>query len=125
MSAPALVPDARRALTLALRDHEACASQVQAGRPIPARCHMSGLGDRVALGPKPDPDLEAAAARVDARLKYKTTPGNSDYWKRVGGAAIDRDLPLCSARPGTYSNAKDQRVWRCWAPDPRNGVAVP
>ena len=86
---------------------------------------MAVLNVQAPLGPKPDPELEAAAAHVEYLEKYRAAPGSADYWKRVGGAPVDGDLHHCSARPGTYSNAKDQRVARCWAPDPVNGVGTP
>jgi hypothetical protein len=117
--------DLRHQLASALQSHALCVSLVQSGKPLPATCHMNDLSQRVPLGPPADAALQAAAARVEYRLKYKTTPGNSDYWKRVAAVPTDSDLRLCSARPGTYTNAKDQRVWRCWAPDPANGVATP
>lgn len=85
---------------------------------------MDDLASYAPLGPKPDERLQAVIAQKDYGLQYKTTPGNSDYWKRVAGMPTDSDLHHCSAQPGAYSNAKDQRVMRCWAPDPRNGYGV-
>ncbi len=118
-------PDSREKLVQALQNHAGCAALVRSGRPVPVTCHMGDLAGQTPLGPRPDADFQAAAAQVDARLKYKATPGNDDYWKRVAHGPGGHDLHLCSDRPGTYANAKDQRVWRCWAPDPANGVASP
>lgn len=115
----------RQKLSQALQSHNDCVLRVQSGRNVPADCHMTGLRTQPPLGPKPDPDFQAAAARIDYEQKYRAAPGNTDYWKRVGGVPVDGDLHHCSARPGTYSNAKDQRVARCWAPDPINGVGTP
>ncbi len=111
-------------LAQAMQAHARCVSLQTAGKPVPSACHMSDLASQTPLGQKPDEGLQAAVAQKDYVLQYKATPGNSAYWKRVAGTTIDSDLRHCSAQPGAYSNAKDQRVMRCWAPDPKNGYGV-
>jgi hypothetical protein len=108
----------------AMQRHARCVSLQTAGKPVPSDCHMVDLASQTPLGPKPDEGLQAAVAQKDYALQYRTTPGNSAYWKRVAGLPTDSDLHHCSAQAGAYSNAKDQRVMRCWAPDPKNGYGV-
>jgi hypothetical protein len=100
----------RGTATQALQNHENCITRQTAGKPIPVPCNMKDLASMTPTGPKADADFQAAAAKRDANLKYKTDPGNADYWKRVGHAPDQYHNTEDFAKPGQYSSAKDQRV---------------
>jgi hypothetical protein len=101
----------RGSATQALQNHEDCVSRQTEGKPIPPSCKMKDYASMQSVGPRPDADFQAAAAQRDARRKYKTDPGNADYWNRVGHnpstfKPSENDHPT----PGAYDSAKDQRV---------------
>ena len=102
----------RSGVSQAIQNHNSCVSIQIKGQKPPEDCKMSDLASMGSLGPKPDGDFQAAAARRDADLKYKTSAGNTEYWQRVnqspqpGSAGRDDGLP----KKGAYSSSKDQRV---------------
>lgn len=100
----------RGTATQALQNHEDCITRQTDGKPIPPNCHMQDFASMQSTGPRPDANLQAAAAARDARLKYKTAPGNYDYWKRVGHDPSAYHQTPDHPTPGQYSSAKDQRV---------------
>ena len=114
----------RSGLTQALQNHESCAELKIAGKPLPDSCKMTAMDQAQGLGLKPDPALQAAAAQRDANLKYKTQPGNSDYWKRVNASPQPRYEPGDGTpKPGSYSNPKDDKVMNGINGDPKAGHA--
>jgi hypothetical protein len=100
----------RGSVTQALQNHDDCVTRQADGKPIPANCHMKDYASMQSTGPRPDADFQSAAAKRDARLKYKTDPGNYDYWKRVGHAPSSYHQTDDHPTPGAYGNARDQRV---------------
>ncbi|WP_040309518.1 hypothetical protein [Asticcacaulis biprosthecium] len=113
----------RSGVSQAIQNHNSCVAIQQAGKPIPESCDMSDLAVQGRMGPKPDRDFQNAANQRDANLRYKTTPGSTDYWKRVnsaptpGSGGRDDDLP----KKGAYSSEKDARVMNGDNIDPKNG----
>lgn len=99
----------RGQVTQALQNHDWCVSTQKAGKPLPADCRMSDLAGQKGMGPKPDAGLQAAVAKKDKTLRYKTSPGNDAYWKRVTHVPTAADQRDQAPQPGAYSNAKDQR----------------
>ncbi len=85
----------RGTATQALQNHENCITRQTEGKPIPVPCNMKNLASMTPIGPKADADFQAAAAKRDANLKYKTSPGSTEYWKKVGHA------------PDQYHNTED------------------
>jgi hypothetical protein len=112
----------RNGVTQALQNHESCVQIQQKGKTPPSDCNMVALGQASPLGLKPDPRLQAAAAARDAELRYKTQPGNADYWKRVNAAPQSRYEPPEGGKPGQYSNPKDDRVYNGTPNDPKAGT---
>jgi hypothetical protein len=100
----------RGQVTQSLQNHDWCVATQKAGKPIPADCQMTDLASQRALGPKPDGDFQAAVAKKDANLLYKTTPGSTEYWKRVNKTPTSRDRNDDLPQKGAYSDPKDQRV---------------
>ncbi len=109
----------RNGVTQALQNHESCIDIQKAGKTPPADCNMAELGQMGGLALKPDARLQAAAAARDAELRYKTQPGNADYWKRVNAAPQSRYEPSEGGKPGQYSNPKDDRVYNGTPNDPK------
>jgi len=112
----------RNGVTQALQNHESCVQIQQKGKTPPRDCNMVALGQMSPLGLKPDPRLQAAAAARDAELRYKTQPGNADYWKRVNAGPQSRYEPPEGGKPGQYSNPKDDRVYNGTPNDPKAGT---
>lgn len=109
----------RNGVTQALQNHESCVQIQQKGKTPPRDCSMPELGQMTGLGLKPDARLQAAAAARDAEIRYKTQPGNADYWKRVNAAPQSRYEPPDGPKPGQYSNPKDDRVYNGTPNDPK------
>ncbi len=109
----------RNGVTQALQNHESCVDIQKKGKTPPPDCNMVALGQMPALGLKPDARLQAAAAARDAELRYKTQPGNAEYWKRVNAAPQSRYEPPDGSKPGQYSNPKDDRVYNGTPNDPK------
>ena len=113
----------RSGVAQAIQNHNSCVSIQQKGKPIPQGCNMADMNAMGNLGPKPDADFQAAAARRDANLRYKTDARSTEYWQRVnaapqpGSAGRDDGLP----QKGAYSGAKDQRVMNGSNTDPKSG----
>lgn len=100
----------RGVITQAMQNHEYCISLQTAGKPIPPTCQMADLASHAPLGPRPDAGLQAAVARKDFDLKYKTAPGNSDYWNRVVHVPTAADHIDPAPVKGAYSSQKAQRT---------------
>ncbi|ESQ90635.1 hypothetical protein ABENE_11730 [Asticcacaulis benevestitus DSM 16100 = ATCC BAA-896] len=100
----------RGQVTQSLQNHDWCVATQKAGEPIPADCKMTDLASQPPLGPRPDKDFQAAVAKKDFDLRYKTTPGNDEYWKRVNHAPTSSDRKDDLPKKGAYSNPKDQRL---------------
>lgn len=111
----------RGSLTQAMQNHDYCNTTVVKGKTPPPNCDMADLNGRGNLGLIDRPDLKKAAAQRDANLKYKTTPGNSDYWGRVNGSVSPKWQPDDQSRKGAYSDPKDQRVMNGGNTDPKSG----
>ena len=109
----------RNGVTQALQNHESCIQIQQKGKTPPKDCNMVALREMPALGLKPDARLQAAAAARDAELRYKTQPGNAEYWKRVNAGPQSRYEPSEGGKPGQYSNPKDDRVYNGTPNDPK------
>ena len=116
MSPPAGLPSGtgtlkggRGQVTQALQNHDWCVATQKSGRPLPADCEMGDLASQKAMGPKPDAGLQAAVAKKDKTLRYKTSAGNDAYWNRVTHVPTAADQRDQAPQPGAYSNAKDQR----------------
>ncbi|MBW8880091.1 MAG: hypothetical protein JF615_01335, partial [Asticcacaulis sp.] len=114
----------RSGVSQAIQNHNSCVSiQMKGKKTIPQSCNMTALADQPGLGLKPDAGLQAAAAAVDADLKYKGDAGSTELWDRVnaspqpGSAGRDDGLP----KKGAYRSAKDQRVMTGSGGDPKNG----
>ncbi|ESQ91731.1 hypothetical protein ABAC460_05165 [Asticcacaulis sp. AC460] len=113
----------RSGVSQAIQNHNSCVELQQTGKPIPESCNMPALASQGRMGPKPDRDFQNTANQRDANLRYKTTPGSTDYWKRVnaspspGSGGRDDDLP----KKGVYSSDKDARVMNGDNIDPKNG----
>jgi hypothetical protein len=99
----------RGQVTQALQNHDWCVSTQKSGKPLPADCQMTDLASQKNLGPKPDAGLQAAVAKKDKTLRYKTSAGNDAYWNRVTHVPTAADQRDQAPQPGAYSNAKDQR----------------
>ena len=99
----------RGQVTQALQNHDWCVSTQKAGKPLPADCQMTDLASQKNLGPKPDAGLQAAVAKKDQTLRYKTSAGNDAYWNRVTHVPTAADQRDQAPQPGAYSSAKDQR----------------
>ncbi|MFT4075380.1 MAG: hypothetical protein QM647_07580 [Asticcacaulis sp.] len=99
----------RGQVTQSLQNHDWCVSAQQSGKPLPPDCQMTDLASQKNLGPKPDADFQAAVAKKDQNLRYKTSPGNTAYWNRVVHVPTATDQRDQAPQPGAYSNAKDQR----------------
>jgi len=113
----------RNGVTQALQNHESCVQIQQKGKTPPRDCNMTTLGQQAGLGLKPDAQLQAAAAARDAELRYKTQPGNADYWKRVNAGPQPRYQPDDTVKPGQYSNDKDDRTRNGTNNDPKAKVS--
>ncbi|MDV6329622.1 hypothetical protein [Asticcacaulis sp. 201] len=101
----------RGQVSQALQNHGYCEAARQAGKPIPADCNMVDLAHQPPLGPRPDADLQAAVREKDARLRYKSSPGNAEYWQRVNRAPTPNDRHMDDEpKKGAYSNVHDQRI---------------
>jgi len=99
----------RGQVTQALQNHDWCVATQKTGKPLPADCQMTDLAGQQGMGPKPDADLQAAVAKKDQTLRYKTSAGNSAYWNRVTHVPTAADQRDQAPQSGAYSNAKDQR----------------
>lgn len=99
----------RGQVTQSLQNHDWCVSAQQSGKPLPPDCQMTDLASQKNLGPKPDADFQAAVAKKDQNLRYKTSAGNAAYWNRVVHVPTAADQRDQAPQPGAYSNAKDQR----------------
>jgi len=113
----------RNGVTQALQNHESCVQIQQTGKTPPRDCDMPALGQVAGLGLKPDARLQAAAAARDAEVRYKTQPGNADYWKRVNAGPQSRYDPDDTVKPGQYSNDKDDRTRNGTNNDPKAKVS--
>ncbi|WP_443747289.1 hypothetical protein [Asticcacaulis solisilvae] len=113
----------RNGVTQALQNHESCVDIQKKGKTPPKDCDMLALGQMNGLGLKPDAHLQAAAAARDADLRYKTQPGNTDYWKRVNDGPQSRYQPDDTVKPGQYSNDKDDRTRNGTNNDPKARVS--
>ncbi len=113
----------RGQVTQALQNHDSCATIQIKGQPIPPDCHMKGLADMSPLGPPPNAALQKTVAQKDAYLKYKTQPGNTDYWQRVNaGPDNNKHMPDPDLHKGAYSDEKDRRVMNGLDTDPKNDI---
>ncbi|ESQ84508.1 hypothetical protein AEAC466_09150 [Asticcacaulis sp. AC466] len=118
MGAPAGLPSGtgvlkggRGQVSQALQNHGYCEATRQAGKPIPADCNMTDLAHQPPLGPRPDADLQAAVREKDTRLRYKSSPGNAEYWQRVNRAPTPNDRHMDDEpKKGAYFNEHDQRI---------------
>ena len=113
----------RGQVTQALQNHGSCVSIQIKGRTVPSDCKMKGLADMSPLGPPPNSDLQRTVAQKDAYLKYKTQPGNSDYWQRVNAAPDNnKHVPDPDLHKGAYSDEKNRRVINGLDTDPKNDI---
>lgn len=111
----------RSGVSQALQNHESCVDLQTRGKPVPPDCHMAALSDMKSLGPKADPRLQATVAAKEAYQRYKTQPGNTEYWKRVNGSPSPRFEPPEGPQPGAYSNPKDDKIMNGINVDPKAG----
>ncbi|ESQ76388.1 hypothetical protein [Asticcacaulis sp. AC402] len=113
----------RSGVSQAILNHNSCVEIQRSGKPIPENCNMKDMASMGKMGPKPDRDFQTAASKRDANLRYKTSPGSTEYWQRVnksptpGSGGRDDNLP----KKGTYASDKDARVMEGANIDPING----
>lgn len=104
----------RSGITQALQNHESCVELQQAGKPIPRNCNMKELAAMKGIGvgdPSGRDHYGPIVAKKEAYDKYKRSPGNTDYWKRVNKVPTTKDqVDKAPASPGTYSNYEERRA---------------
>jgi len=100
----------REKLGDALRHGQACRKAMMDGTRLPPDCPERGYASAGALPVKPgrQPYWEAQIAANEAARRYKSDPGNVDYWKRVDGPDSPRYTPPDLPAPGVYSTEKAQ-----------------
>ncbi len=101
----------RGSATQALQNHDYCVVEQQTGKPIPKDCNMKDLASMPALGMRPGNGMESTVRRKEAMDRYKSGPGNSDYWDRVNHVPRPEDHTDSAPKPGAYTDPKAQRAW--------------
>ncbi|WP_343685089.1 hypothetical protein [Asticcacaulis sp.] len=100
----------RETLGAALRHGQACRKALMNGTALPPDCPERGVAPvrPLPVKPGPQPYWEAQVAATEAERRYRSEPGNVDYWKRVNGPDSPRYTPPDLPAPGVYSTEKGQ-----------------
>lgn len=81
----------RERLGAALRHGQDCRKAMMSGTPLPPDCPDRGLVQTGPLPVKPgaQPYWDEQVAANDKTRRYKTEPGNTEYWQRVNRSRSD------------------------------------
>ncbi|MFT3995968.1 MAG: hypothetical protein QM667_01055 [Asticcacaulis sp.] len=96
----------------ALRHGQDCRKALMDGTTLPPDCPSRGYVDAKPLPVKPGKQTywDAQVSANEAARRYKSDPGNVDYWKRVNGPDSPRYTPPDLPAPGVYSTEKQQMM---------------